>query len=892
MTEPQRRFTAEPAEPHRPAAGPPSRWRRLTGACRSAPNDFVRGVGLATEPPAARWLIGSLVLAMLGAVGVSLAAAGAPGGLPHPVEWFAVAAGAMALSQLFWLTFRTAAGRFLLGWGEAALIVCLYAVPPAWVPTVVAVGSLVAHLLLYLFRKTASLAIAMRNVAGVTLGGSAGALAAVALAAPYQARLDLRVAIALCAAAAAYLAVTVGVVAGSAAARRRAGFASVFAQTLRAKLVMVVGNIGVGLIIIVALRADWRFILLLTPVFWLLQQLYAHRLRADDERRVWQAFSLATKALNQLDEHEVALAAVEGARTLFTPWRTEVVVLRPDGGRRTYLAERTGPIVEVPGDRTEEQPDQEYSQAVRALTVGTAHVGELRLTFRELGGLTARQLMTFSSFGDALAAALHDAATHRELQVITARRTFEAAHDPLTGLPNRATILAGGDVALRQLDREAQVALLLLDVDHFKEVNDTLGHAAGDDLLRTAARRLTGLARQGELVARLGGDEFALLLTALPADSAGTPGPMSNGGVRAVPWPGDLARSPLRYALRRARELAEHLAAPTEVAGLQLSVEASVGVVVAPAGSVDMSELLRRADIAMYQAKRGGASVQWYDSAKDGASTDRLALLAELREALAAQDQLVLALQPAVDLATGGPTGVEALIRWRHPRRGLLHPIDFVRAVESSELLGAFTRHVIDRALALAADWAAQGLEVPISVNLSPRSLLDPHLPADVAELLRRHQIPARRLVLEITETVVMSELEVIDEVLAGLRELGVQLAVDDFGTGYSSLTFLTRITVDEVKVDRAFVAKMVDSPEAAAIVRATVDLGKRLGLRVVAEGVETDEQRKLLTAMGCSSAQGYRFVPPMPAEKVGELLRTLAAEAKARVIPLRADGA
>jgi EAL domain-containing protein (putative c-di-GMP-specific phosphodiesterase class I) len=262
-----------------------------------------------------------------------------------------------------------------------------------------------------------------------------------------------------------------------------------------------------------------------------------------------------------------------------------------------------------------------------------------------------------------------------------------------------------------------------------------------------------------------------------------------------------------------------------------------------------------------------------------------------MREALAVDDQLDVVLQPAVDLVTGAPTGVEALIRWRHPRRGVLAPVDFVRTVEGSELLAPFTRYVVDRALGVAAEWAAHGLQIPIAVNLSARSLLDPRLPADVAELLRRHRIPPSGLVLEITETVVMSELDVIDEVLAGLRAVGVQLAVDDFGTGFSSLTFLTRITVDELKVDREFVAKMVHSAEAAAIVRTTVDLGRELGLRVVAEGVETADQRDALTALGCRAAQGFHFFKPMPPDRITGVLRTLLA-AQPNVFPLRADGA
>jgi EAL domain-containing protein (putative c-di-GMP-specific phosphodiesterase class I) len=346
----------------------------------------------------------------------------------------------------------------------------------------------------------------------------------------------------------------------------------------------------------------------------------------------------------------------------------------------------------------------------------------------------------------------------------------------------------------------------------------------------------------------------------------------------------------LGYALGRARELVGSLAAPSEVAGVHLSVEASVGVVLAAAGGVDLTELLRRADVAMYQAKRGGSSVEWYEAARDLASTDRLSLLAEVREALAADDQFTLVMQPAVRLgAEGGVTGVEALVRWNHPRRGTLMPVDFVTVIEHSELIGDFTRYVLDRALAVAARWAAEGLDVPIAVNLSPRGLLDATLPRDVAALLAKHGIRPDRLVLEITETVVMSELGVIDIVLSTLRGMGVQLAVDDFGTGYSSLTFLTRVTVDEVKIDRTFVRRMVESAEVAAIVRTTVDLANRLGLRIIAEGVETAEQRAELTALGCTGAQGYFFYPPMPPERVTEVLHELTG---ATILPLRQEDA
>jgi EAL domain-containing protein (putative c-di-GMP-specific phosphodiesterase class I) len=317
-----------------------------------------------------------------------------------------------------------------------------------------------------------------------------------------------------------------------------------------------------------------------------------------------------------------------------------------------------------------------------------------------------------------------------------------------------------------------------------------------------------------------------------------------------------------------------------------------VGVAVALAGGCDVSELLRRAEMAMYQAKEVTGGIASYDSAGDASSTDRLALLADLREALGVPNQLVLALQPVIDLATGWPTGVEALVRWRHPRRGELMPGEFIDVVESSELVTPFSAYVIDCALALAAQWAGQGLTLPVSVNLSPRALLDSGLPGMIDDLLHRHGVPANRLILEITETVVVPESRAVTTVLAGLRSLGVQLAVDDFGTGYSSLTFLTRVRVDEVKVDRSFVAKMGDSAEATAIVRTIVELARQLHLRVVAEGVETAEQRQALARLGCDSAQGYHFFRPMPAEKITGVLHQLIRSSGGRIIPFRQEGA
>nr|MDT0657870.1 EAL domain-containing protein [Micromonospora sp. DSM 115978] len=793
-----------------------------------------------------------------------------------PLARLGLATAVVALAQLARLRFRVSSGVVSVSWGEAALIIGLFLVPPGWMPAAALVGALIAWGTTALFGDHRPPIDVLHTAASIGVAVALATSVVTLFGAPFDTAPTPYLAAVLVAGSLVYLLTTVWLAGLTAALRRGLPMWSLVLRALHGKLLMFVGNVVVGLAVVLMVVHDPRWLLLLPLVLWLLQQTYSHRLRADEERRTWRAFAEATGALNQLDEHSVATAGTRGALRLFGAEQVTLDLVRPEDRVRRYTARVDAPVIdcELAAQPPAGADDQEL---VRPLVVGAATVGTLRVRFPRSIVPGPRDHDALSAYGDALGAALHDAATHQELRAVTERSSFDAVHDPLTRLANRAAMLGKGDAALHQLSHDHPVALMLLDLNHFKEVNDTLGHAAGDQLLQVTAARLKELTRPGELLGRLGGDEFALLVTALPTLAGSTP-------------LGDRPAAP--HALRRAREIVEQLANPIEVAGVRMSVEVSVGVVVAGAGTADMTELLRRADIAMYQAKHGGGSVATYDSSRDAASTDRLALLAELREALRTDDQLVLALQPAVDLTTGAPTGVEALIRWAHPRRGQLHPVDFVRAIEGSELLGAFTRYVVDKALQVAAEWARHGLDVPISINLSARSLLDPRLPGEVAESLRTHQVPAHRLVLEITETVVMSELEVIDEVLAALRAMGVQLAVDDFGTGFSSLTFLTRISVDELKVDRSFVMRMADSPEAAAIVRTTVDLGKELGLRVVAEGVETAQQRDVLAGLGCTAAQGYHFFKPMPSDKIVIVLRTLLNSAQARVYPLRADGA
>ncbi|MCA1598802.1 MAG: EAL domain-containing protein, partial [Chloroflexi bacterium] len=420
----------------------------------------------------------------------------------------------------------------------------------------------------------------------------------------------------------------------------------------------------------------------------------------------------------------------------------------------------------------------------------------------------------------------------------------QALHDALTDLPNRALLHDRLEQALRSAQRNgAPLALLLLDLDRFKEINDTFGHDRGDDLLRQVAARLRGALRAADTLARLGGDEFAVLLP--HADEA---------GARAA-----------ATALRAALDV------PVVIAGHALHLGASVGVALAPVHGEDAPTLLRHADSAMDAAKRGGSgegSVAVYDAACDPYSPARLALLADLRAAIT-EGGLALHYQPQVELATGQVRGVEALVRWPHPAHGLLPPDQFIGLAEQHGLIGPLTLWVLDEALRQGQAWARAGWDVQVAVNLSAWSLHDAALPQTIAALLRRHDAPPERLRLELTEGTVMADAERALEVLTRLAALGVGLSVDDFGTGYSSLAYLKRLPVDEVKIDRSFVHDLVTDEADAAIVRATVGLGRSLGLRVVAEGVEDRATWDRLTELGCDTAQGYYLARPLPAVEV-----------------------
>lgn len=423
---------------------------------------------------------------------------------------------------------------------------------------------------------------------------------------------------------------------------------------------------------------------------------------------------------------------------------------------------------------------------------------------------------------------------------IARARAEEQLRDPLTGLPNRQWLLERTWTALDDAERiGARSALMLIDLDRFRSVNDTLGHLAGDRLLLQIAERLRLALPRGAEAARLGGDEFAVLLPVADSTTSAT---------------------------RVARNLVATLGSPLDLDGLTLVLEASAGLAVFPDHALDAEGLLRRADIAMYQAKRDRTGVEVYESKRDSNTPDRLGLLGDLRRALDTGD-VQLHYQPKVRF-DGQVAGLEALVRWVHPERGKVPPDEFIAIAESSGLMPHLTEYVLETALGQVARWRAQGLYVPVAVNVSPRDVHTPGFAGAVAARLARHGVPAGALQLEITEHVLLEDPQRAADTLAALTGHGVKMSLDDFGTGYSSLVHLRRLPVSELKIDRSFVARLAVDAEDAEIVRCTVDLAHSLGLLVVAEGVEDDETWERLRDLGCDAVQGWLVAAAMPPDE------------------------
>jgi diguanylate cyclase (GGDEF)-like protein len=412
-----------------------------------------------------------------------------------------------------------------------------------------------------------------------------------------------------------------------------------------------------------------------------------------------------------------------------------------------------------------------------------------------------------------------------------------ALHDVLTGLPNRALFQVAVRNALASAKRErSAIAVMLMDLDRFKEVNDTLGHHHGDLLLQQVARRLQEVLRESDIVARLGGDEFAILL------------PHLDDSLSSVE-----AAKKVLHALER----------PFEIQHLTLDVGGSIGIAIYPENGADADTLLKQADVAMYLAKESHSGYELYNYERDGYSPDRLGLVAELRSAID-EAGFHFMYQPMVDLRNGRVTGFEALVRWRHPRHGLVPPDEFIPIAEHTGMIKPLTTLVLNSALRQSGLWALDGSVHKVSVNISARSLLDVHFPEEIAAVLTRWNVPPSSLQLEITESSIMADPERSRETVSRLSDMGVSLSIDDFGTGYSSLSHLKGLPVKEVKIDKSFVMNMACDANDAAIVRSIIELGHNLGLQVVAEGVESRALLDSLVEWGCDLAQGFHLSRPL----------------------------
>jgi diguanylate cyclase (GGDEF)-like protein/PAS domain S-box-containing protein len=449
---------------------------------------------------------------------------------------------------------------------------------------------------------------------------------------------------------------------------------------------------------------------------------------------------------------------------------------------------------------------------------------------------------------------------------VTDRKAAEAriaqlAHyDALTNLPNRTLFREQLEKELTFVRRGAQLAVLYLDLDHFKSINDTLGHPAGDELLKEAAERLRGCLRESDLIARLGGDEFAIVQTQLqnPKDA-------------------ELLAQRLREAIT---------GTPYDLGGHQTTTDLSIGIALAPGDGTEIDELIKRADMALYGAKaEGRANYRYYEPDMNARMKQRRGLEIDLRSALA-HDELELHYQPLINLRTGNIVACEALLRWNHPQRGMISPMEFIPVAEETGLIGAIGEWVLKRACVEAMTWPSH---ISVAVNVSPVQFRNPALALTVVSVLAETGLPANRLELEITESVLMQNNDTTLATLHQLRDLGARISMDDFGTGYSSLSYLRSFPFDKIKIDRSFINDLSTGDEAVAIVRAILNLASSLKMTTTAEGVETAEQKRLLQATGCDEMQGYLFSRPRTAADISELFKSQPA--KLHLTPVRAGG-
>src|SRR5450755_2148736 len=617
--------------------------------------------------------------------------------------------------------------------------------------------------------------------------------------------------------------------------RGRPAWLSVW-DDVRAAVVIWLRNLGAAFAIIASLSWSAWFTLLIVCALLGVQALSTDRVAIREERFAWHRLQVAIDELRDVELEQLIGEATAAVATMMRADAAEI-----------QLDEITGHATITRASDVEDAHELEHGERQHAhsmdieLTTREGRVGELRLLFSAPVVFNATETDCLNAFANALDVAFGHALKFDSIREDAKERIRAAFSDPVTGVGNLMMLEDQAREALAQLHPTSLVAVAVIGLNRFAEVNDLLGAHAADEMLRAVADRLTTVVRRCDVVARLHGAEYVLLLRELPTAAAGE------------------AQAELAVRL---------LGTAITADGLDLTVDAHTGIACAPMDGDNLDDLIRRARLAMYQARADDVPVYRYQPELEPPALAQLELLRDLREALESK-QLVLHYQPKFSMRGGAPVAAEALVRWNHPERGLIPPAEFIPLLERVGLVGDLTRYVLEAAIEECAAWNSMGLELSIAVNLSARNLLDEDLPRFVFECLARNGLPPEQLICEITETAVFSRSPIAASILDQLRTAGVGLSLDDFCTGYSSLSLLRERTIDEIKIDRSFVADLSVDSRTRKIVTALIELAHRCDIVVTAEGIETQEQQQLLTTLGCDYAQGYLLARPMSAAAI-----------------------
>jgi diguanylate cyclase (GGDEF)-like protein len=754
-----------------------------------------------------------------------------------PTLWrWALVVALCVVGELAKVGIRRGANRHTYQWRETAFVLGLVLVPPGHLVLAMTAGIAIAEI-----ARRKSPQKLVFNTAVVAIETAVGC-AIVASAHVYSPRLrwgDVftgRTVVLLAAASIALHLLSTALTSVVVATERgRPAWLSVW-DDLRVAIAIWVRNVGAAFVIIASLSWSVWFTVLILCALLGVQALSTDRAAIREERFAWHRLQVAIDELRDVELDELIGQATAAVATMMRADAAEI-----------QLDEATGHGTIMRASDFEDAHEVEHGEHHHAhsmdieLTTREGRVGELRLLFSAPVVFNATETDCLNAFANALAVALANALKFDSIREDAQQRIRAAFSDPVTGVGNLMMLEDQAREALAELHPTSLVAVAVIGLNRFAEVNDLLGAHAADEMLRAVATRLTTVVRRCDVVARLHGAEYVLLLRELPSASAGE------------------AQAELAV-----RSLGTAITAD----GLDLTVDAHTGVACAPTDGDNLDDLIRRARLAMYQARTDDVPVYRYQPELEPPALAQLELLRDLREALETK-QLILHYQPKFSMRGGMPVAAEALVRWRHPERGLIPPIEFIPLLERVGLVGDLTRYVLEVAIEECATWHKMGLALGIAVNLSARNLLDEDLPRFVLACLAKNGLPADQLICEITETAVFSRSPIAAAILDQLRAAGVSLSLDDFCTGYSSLSLLRERAIDEIKIDRSFVADLGVGGRTTHIVTALIELAHRCDIVVTAEGIETIEQQQLLTTLGCDHAQGFLLARPMTAGAV-----------------------